>query len=239
MRLDEDTIADLFRIQSLVLEAKGAAKELEELPERAVILAARTKKRAIEEKNTEVGKLYEAAEAKAAAFAEEDAALAEKQRKAQADIDEARGSYRNVEARSKEMNGYAKRRAVLEQNLSDVLDELARIETVQKQVSMALAALNSKEAEATEAFVEKGTALKRRIAQLDAERAGIEQQIPADVMRTFQQLSERTGGVAIARLAGGACSACRASIDSARVTHMRSSGNVGNCPQCGRLLVLD
>ncbi len=239
MRLDEDTIADLFRIQSLVLEAKGAAKELEELPERAVILAARTKKRAIEEKSTEVGKLYEAAESKAATFAEEDAALAEKQRKAQADIDEARGSYRNVEARSKEMNGYAKRRAVLEQNLSDVLDELARIETVQKQVSMALAALNSKEAEATEAFVEKGTALKRRIAQLDAERAEIEQQVPADVMRAFQQLSDRTGGVAIARLAGGACSACRAPVDAARVTHMRASGNVGNCPQCGRLLVLD
>lgn len=238
MLLDEETIADLFRIQSLDLEAKGLAKELEELPERAVILAARTKKRAIEEKNVEVGKLYEAAESKAAAFAEEDAALAEKQRKAQADIDEARGSYRNIEARSKEMNGYAKRRAVLEQSLSAVLDELARIETVQKQVSMALAALNSKEAQATEAFVEKGTALKRRIAQLEAEREEVAQQVPLDAMKAFQQLSDRTGGVAIARLAGGACGACRASIDQARVTHMRTDGNVGNCPQCGRLLVL-
>lgn len=238
MRLDEDVIADLFYIQSLTLEAKSASRELEELPERSVIMTVRTKKRAIEEKNVEVGKLYEAAEAKAAAFAEEDASLAEKQRKAQADIDEARGSYRNVEARSKEMNGYAKRRAVLEQSLSGVLDELARIEAVQKQVSMALAALNSKEAQATESFVEKGTALKRKIAQLEAERAEIEQRVPAEVMKTFQQLADRTGGVAIARLAGGCCGACRAPVDAARISHMKAEGNVGACPQCGRLLVL-
>lgn len=239
MRLDADQIATLFQIQSLDLEEKAAAKELDELPERAAILTARSKKRAIEEKNVEVGKMYEAAEAKASAYAEEDASLAEKQRRAQADIDEARGNYRNVEARSKEMNGYAKRRAVLEQNLSGVLDELARIEAVQKRVSMALAALNAQEARATESFVEKGTKLKARIAELQAQRASLEQSVSPDVMARFKQLSDRLGGVAVARLSGGVCGACRSAVDPARVTHMRASGNVGECPNCGRMLVLE
>ena len=49
MHVDTDDLATLLKMQHLDLEAMRDKKKLEELPQRAVILEARSKKKAIEQ----------------------------------------------------------------------------------------------------------------------------------------------------------------------------------------------
>ena len=213
MHVDTDDLATLLKMQHLDLEAMRDKKKLEELPQRAVILEARSKKKAIEQKRAQLDALHAKADAQLSRIDDEDRSLSEKQRQVQSEIDAVRGDYRGVEARTKELNGFAKRRNTLEADLTAVGDELAKIEGVQAQVASALESLERQEAEATAAFVKEGGALKDAAA--------------------------RTGGVAVGRLQGSNCGVCRMAIEGGRLIDMKGQGNVAPCPQCGRLLILE
>ena len=136
MHVDTDDLATLLKMQHLDLEAMRDKKKLEELPQRAVILEARSKKKAIEQKRAQLDALHAKADAQLSRIDDEDRSLSEKQRQVQSEIDAVRGDYRGVEARTKELNGFAKRRNTLEADLTAVGDELAKIEGVQAQVEI-------------------------------------------------------------------------------------------------------
>lgn len=239
MHVDTDDLATLLQMQHIDLEARRAKKTLEELPQRQVILEARSKKKAIEQKRARLDAMYTEANAKFTRISDEDATLAEKQRKTQSEIDAARGDYRGVESRAKELNGFAKRRNVLEGDLTAVGEELAKIDAVRAQVSQAVANLNAQEAEATTTFVKEGGALKETLARLEAKRAMLSSSLPKELLETYEKTAARTGGVAVGRLQGSSCGACRMEIEHGRLIDMKARGNVAPCPQCGRLLILE
>ncbi|WP_101722264.1 zinc ribbon domain-containing protein [Eggerthella timonensis] len=239
MHVDTDDLATLLKMQHLDLEAMQSKKKLEELPQRAIILEARSKKKAVEQKRDQLDALHAKADAQLARIGDEDASLAEKQRQVQGEIDAVRGDYRGVEARTKELNGFAKRRNTLEVELNAVGDELAKIEAVQAQVASALAGLERQEAEATATFVKEGGALKDAVARIDAERAMLASSLPAELLDAYEKTAARTGGVAVGRLQGGNCGVCRMAIEGGRLIDMKAQGNVAPCPQCGRLLIME
>ena len=178
MRVDTDDLAMLLKLQHIDLEILRAKKRLEELPQRAAILEARTKRKAVEQKRVRLDALRADADQRLANVGDEDAALAEKQRRVQAEIDEAHGDYRSVEARSKELDGFAKRRAALEAELAAIGEELERIEGVQGQVAQMLVALDEKERAATESFVKEGGVLKDVVFRGEAERTALASSLP-------------------------------------------------------------
>ena len=238
MHVDTDDLATLLKMQHLDLEAMRDKKKLEELPQRAVILEARSEK-AIEQKRAQLDALHAKADAQLSRIDDEDRSLSEKQRQVQSEIDAVRGDYRGVEARTKELNGFAKRRNTLEADLTAVGDELAKIEGVQAQVASALESLERQEAEATAAFVKEGGALKDALARIEAERAMLASSLPADLLDAYKKTAARTGGVAVGRLQGSNCGVCRMAIGGGRLIDMKGQGNVAPCPQCGRLLILE
>ena len=239
MHVDTDDLATLLQMQHIDLEAMRARKQLEELPQRRIILDARTKREAVDQKRAQLEALHAEADAKLARITDEDASLAEKQSKVQGEIDGARGDYRAVEARTKELNGFAKRRNFLEGELTSVGEELAKIEAVQAQVAKALADIDSQEAAATQVFVKEGGALKDSLARLEAERASLAAALPKELFEAYAKTLSRTGGVAVARLQGANCGACRMGIEHGRLIDMRAQGNMAACPHCGRLLILE
>lgn len=239
MYAQSDEIAALLQMQQVDLEILHAKKELEELPERGIILNVRKKKQAAEGKRAQIDELRAKTDAKLARIAKEDASLAKKQERVQSEIDALRGDYRSVEARSKELNGYAKRRNTLEGELNAISDELAKIDAIQARVAQVISNLDAQEASATKVFVDKGGALKERIAQLDSRHSKFVQLLPEEVKEAYQKIANRTGGVAVARLQGLSCGACRANIEQGRLAEMSAQGNIGHCPHCGRLLVLE
>lgn len=238
MHVNTDELATLMQIQQIDLEARQCANELEALPERRIILQARAKKKQIEEKNVEIRKFFEESDQRCRMISEEDSGLAEKQRRLQAEIDEVKGDYRSVESRTKDLNGIAKRRASLDEQLSGALDELARIEDMQKQISLMLEAINKKEAEATTVFIQKGGELKARINACETDKAKLAEEVSDELLNEYEKIRSRTNGVAVAVLSEGSCGACRATIDAGRLADLRAQGNVAHCPHCQRLLIL-
>ena len=80
MHVDTDDLATLLKMQHLDLEAMRDKKKLEELPQRAVILEARSKKKAIEQKRAQLDALHAKADAQLSRIDDEDRSLSEKQR---------------------------------------------------------------------------------------------------------------------------------------------------------------
>ena len=238
MQATTDDLTNLLRMQQIDLDLMKAKKKLEELPQRATILAARQKKRTIEQKRDQVAEMRARAEGMAAKLEAEDAELAEKQRRVQEAIDGSLGNYRNVEAHTKELNGFAKRRNALEVELTRLGEELAKIEGVQSQVSQALAEVDKQEAAAIVSFQREGGALQAEIARMSADREGMSAELSPELRDTYNRTASRTGGVAVGFLTEGRCGVCRTVIDGGRLIDLKAEAPLGTCPHCKRLLVV-
>lgn len=238
MQVDVGVLALLLALQEMDVRVYRLNKQLEELPQRAVIADCRKKKQALQQKLDALVQLKGKAEDRLASIDEEDAKLAEKQQRLQQEIDQFKGDFRSVEARTKDLEGAAKRRTVLEGQLEEAVAELDKVDAVLRQASGMFDDIDAQEKAATGEFVSQGTSLKNRIAQVQKERAAVVQRVPQDVMAEYQKAAARSGGVAVSRLTEGSCGACRMPIDDGRLAMLKREGNVALCPHCKRLLIL-
>ncbi|WP_165045854.1 zinc ribbon domain-containing protein [Adlercreutzia sp. ZJ138] len=238
MRVATDDLAKLLILQQVDLGGLAAQKQLDELPQRAIIADCRKKKQVLNAKLDKLAELASASEDEISRIGEEDAKLAQKQQRLQQEIDAVKGDFRSVGARTKELNGAAKRRATLDEKLTQAYAELEKIDAVITQAREMMQDVVAKEEAATAEFVKKGSALKEKCAKARAERAAIVTQLPAELVCEYEKVAARSGGVAVGRLNGSSCGVCRNSIDAGRLVAMKAEGNVAACPHCKRLLVL-
>lgn len=237
MQVKDEDISTLIELQHNDMELLRVQKAIADLPQRKTIVAARKKIKAIDEKQETVGKLRAKAEEKLAGISEEDGKLAAKQEEAQKAVDSASG-YRDVEAYTREMDGYAKRRATLEEDLAAVDAELDKISAVEKQISTALAQLRETESAATAEFQSQGGELKKQEADLTASHDQIAANLPADLKARYDRAAKHCGGVAVALLRDDACGACRAPIEQGHLIDLKAHAPLGECPNCKRLLIV-
>lgn len=238
MQASRDDLAALLQLQQIDLEAMRQTKQLEELPQRATILATRQKRETVEAKRAQVATLRKEAVRKLTRITDEDASLAKKETGVQAAIEAAHGDFRNAEARTKELAGIAKRRASLADDHDAAAEELAKVEGLEGQIERMLAELDSQEQAAVTSFQREGGALKAGIAQLQAQRAAIAAELSPELLSLYEKAAARSGGVAVGRLDGNRCGACRAPIDGGRLIDLKAQAPLGTCPACKRLLII-
>lgn len=238
MQARTEDLQTLLKLQQADFDALRARKGIEALPQRSVIATARAKKAQIEGKAAQVAELRDAAEREVSSIEEEDAALAEKQRAVQAEIDEVRGDYRSVEARTKELNGISKRRMALEEQLGEASEKLEKVEAVRQQIASALETLAREEATAVASYREEGGSLQREIEDAKARHAELVSLLPADLADRYEKTASRCGGVAVGLLNGSKCGTCRAEIPSERLIEVRKQAPLATCPSCQRMLIV-
>ncbi len=239
MDITHDDIVALIQLQQLDLELMRQRKELDELPQRAVILEARQKKAAIAEKQAKVAGLKRDVSRKVTRINDEDSSLAKKQQGTEAAIAAAKGEYRNVEARTKELASITRRREDIASDLDKVLEELARIEDLEAQITLALEDIDAREQAAVASFKEQGGALKLAIMKQEAERERMVAGLGKQVVSAYQKAAARSGGVAIGRLDGARCGVCRTGIEGGRLIELKAQAPLGTCPNCKRLLIIE
>ena len=238
MEATADELGRLIELQNIDLDIRRCQKELDDLPQRGVIIETRKRKEVIEEKQAKVLALRKDTERKINRINDEDASLLKKQQGVQAALEAAKGDFRNAEARSKELDGILKRRATLDEELTKLSDEISKIETLEAQINHALDDIAAKEQNTIMSFQKEGGALKQTIADLQIKRTTLGADLPVDILRLYEKTSARTGGVAIGALAGNRCGACRSTIDSGRLIELRNQAPLGVCPSCKRLLII-
>lgn len=238
MEATREDIEGLFELQRIDLEVKRLTKELDDLPQRSIIVAAREKKTEIEAKAEKVAELKRATTKKITRIDDEDASLAKKEAGVQAAIDAAHGDFRNVEARTKELAGIVRRRGTIAEERVGVQAELDKIAAMEAQIALALEELAAKEQEAIDSFQKQGGDLKLAIAKLEAGRGQVEAKVDAELVRSYDRIAARSGGVSIGVLDGTRCGVCRMPIDGGRLIDLRGQAPLGVCPSCKRLLVI-
>lgn len=233
-----DDLERLLEAQSFDLQIIHLNKQLAELPQPARIADARAKRQALQKKADQIATLHKEASKRLTRIADEDASLEKKQHGVQVAIDAAQGDYRNVEARTKELAGIAKRRETLQAEHAEAEAEATKIEGLHQQVTAALEDVNRLEAQAIDEFQQQGGALKKSEADLIAKRDACLADVDADLVSEYRKTAERLGSIAIGTLDDDRCGICRSVIDGGRLIDLRNQAPLGRCPSCQRLLII-
>ena len=238
MNASQESIAALLELQKADLAVLQAKRALEGLPQRKAILDARAKRAGLEEKRVQVDGLVAKAEDRIRSIEDESDRLTAKKHEIQTAIDEAKGDYRNLESRTKELEGIAKRERALEDDLDEASAQLEKAESVRDQIDRACAALDAQEQREIASFREEGGALQERIGKETARRQALHAALPDDLAALYDKTAERSGGVAVALLSGSSCGACRSSISHERLIEIKREAPLSTCPACKRILVV-
>lgn len=180
--------------------------------------------------------------------------LVREQRKAEADVEQVRSrSARNreriegglvsdakqLQAMQHELETLAHRVSDLEDAELEVMERLEEAESQQADLSRQLARLDEEIADLTsrrDALVDDITT---RRADLDAERAVVSAEIPADLLALYERLRTQLAGVGVGALHHGRCGGCQLNVGAADLARMAvaPSDEVLRCEECDRILV--
>ena len=76
------------------------------------------------------------------------------------------------------------------------------------------------------------------IAQAEAEHKQLAETLNAELCRAYERSCHECGGIGVAELVDGSCSACRSAFDSTRISRIKQDAPVSRCPSCRRLLIV-
>ena len=78
--------------------------------------------------------------------------------------------------------------------------------------------------------------LKAGLGPLEVRRRDAVTRVPPANLTTYDRIRTTKGGVAVTRLTGGVCGACRMSPTATTLQQARSGQGTALCPNCGRIL---
>ncbi len=118
----------------------------------------------------------------------------------------------------------------LEESIGKISEEIKELEE-QLQSQQALLEANKKELD------EKLEKTHEQQQQLEEKRKGAAQKLSRQILSTYDRIRKARGGVAVARLIGGACSECSSRIPPQHGLEIRMMNSLNYCEVCGRIVV--
>ena len=148
-------------------------------------------------------------------------------------------SFRDQEAVASEMGALDRRRHDLDDEQLILMESIEPLETELSRLADERAALEAQAERAREALHESERAIDAELKASLERRSKLVAGVPGPLVTEYERLRARLGGVAVARLVGGACSGCHLAISATELDRFRrrKSGAVIHCEQCGRILV--
>ena len=227
----------LLHLQSIDLEVLRSRKRLDELPEKAAILAARARQRQVQELKNKGDMLVRKLEAELKARQDETSTLSTKIEAEQTKIMQTT-DHRAVQAITREMDGLRRRVDKLEMESLQYMERIEKAKTQVGTIDGALQELAAQEAELIERFKAVGGELQNQIAKLESERTSVAASISPEVLAKYEKARESKAGVGVGSLVKDTCTACHMSLPAERVRDLENGPDIGVCPQCRRLIVV-
>lgn len=227
----------LLAMQECDLEIARAEKRLDELPEKRSILEVRAKEREIGALKAKAELLEHKLQAELKAHQDEISSLTDKLAGEQAKLMET-NDHRQVQALTREMDGLKRRRDKIENESLALMERVEKATGQIAKVDEALAALAAKEAGLIAAFQDHGGEIQAEVANTRAKRDALAAHLPAELLERYETVRAAKGGVAVGRLSGDACTACRMELPAERVADLEAGPEIGTCPQCRRMIVV-
>jgi predicted nucleic acid-binding Zn-ribbon protein len=144
---------------------------------------------------------------------------------------------------AKELADLASDERMLQRRKSELEDRelelMQEIETKEAGVVSKRAAMERTLAETTRVHDEVSAALERLNTsdnQLTGKRQSLRARLPADTLRTYDDLRQTKKGRAVVAMKGSACSACGTAIPSGLISRVRLGNELVFCTNCARIL---
>ena len=129
---------------------------------------------------------------------------------------------------------------------SGLEDELLEAMLGREQATATIDGLTKERDEAATEAGDLNTAVARLTGEIAGElethtaaRAEISAEIPADLLKLYEQLRASKGGVGAAALEAGTCLGCHTKLPQRELERMRAEGGLQRCDNCRRILVVD
>ncbi|MDR2454887.1 MAG: C4-type zinc ribbon domain-containing protein [Bifidobacteriaceae bacterium] len=154
-------------------------------------------------------------------------------------LDSGGGLSRELQALQQDLEILARRRARLE---DEALEAMERVESGRSGIASLEASLAALDAEAAglEAELAAATAELDRAAAAEAvQRAAAAEGLDAGLVKLYERLRQRLGGVGAAALSQGRCGGCGFQLSASELAAIKSLGadEVARCEECTRILV--
>lgn len=146
---------------------------------------------------------------------------------------------RELQAMAAEVDSLKARRSSLEDEVLTAMEEGEPLAHETMTLEGERDRLDAEAGQVRHALVRAEAAVDAEIAGEEAERAGAVQGVPADLLRRYEGLRAKLGGVGAARLVGSSCSGCHLTLPAAEVARIKREppDALVLCDQCGRILV--
>lgn len=145
---------------------------------------------------------------------------------------------RQVSDLEHELDTLKRRQTVLEDELLELMEQREAADAEASQARQALAATESKLADATSRRDKVLVELDETNERLGATRAKVHAELPADLVAAYDRIRAQKGtGAALLR--SRRCGACRLELDRSALSTLRdtAAGEVLRCQECGVILV--
>ena len=229
--------ASLLALQDLDLDILRSKKRLEELPEKQEILAVRLRTRDITALHRKADTLVHKLNFDLKAHQDEISTLSEKIASEQIKV-AATTDHRTAQSITREMDGLRRRQDKLEMESLQLMERIDKAREQIVKIEDALSQLADKDVALVERFKKVGGALQTDIRALENSRKEVAASLPPKLLADYERTRESKGGVAVGRLEGDQCSACRMTLPMERVRELEAGPDVAMCPQCRRMIVV-
>ncbi|GAA0487016.1 C4-type zinc ribbon domain-containing protein [Streptomyces stramineus] len=148
-------------------------------------------------------------------------------------------SAKDLENLQREVVSLAKRQGDLE---DVVLEVMERRESAQERATELTGRVSSVQAKVDDAVARRDAAfaeIDAEVASVTKERGIVAGSIPADLIKLYDKIRTKEGGVGAARLNQRRCEGCRLELDITGLNEVRSAApdEVVRCENCSRILV--
>lgn len=145
-------------------------------------------------------------------------------------------SNKEYHAALKEIDELKKAKFILEDKAIEMMEQLEALET-QCAASRDQAAEMRRQFEMDrEAVARSLKALDQELNTLQQERMGVSQDVDTGLLKRYDTLRERKGGIAVSPVVGGVCQTCHLKIPPQEFNELIRGDKLMTCPNCTRII---
>jgi predicted nucleic acid-binding Zn-ribbon protein len=138
-----------------------------------------------------------------------------------------------------ELESLHRRITSLEDQELEVMEQVEQAQNALARLAEEAEAVQVRLTDVTATSTHKTGAIETELTGLEAERAPLVAELPADLLALYERLRAAKGGVGAAALRARECGGCRLSVDPAELAVIRTAAedDVIRCEECQRILV--
>ncbi len=163
--------------------------------------------------------------------------VAGKAAKVEADLYSGRiANPKELRAMQEDVEGLGRQRQRLEDEMLTLMEEIERLGEHLRGLEAERQAKERALDEHLEDYATRQRALTADLETARRQRETMAADVAPELLRRYERLRSRKGGVAVALVSGSICGACHMTVPEALLTAAEESDDVHTCEDCGRIL---